>query len=141
MVSPFTSSSASATPASTAAAAVAADVPNLVPKMALGPEITAVIATPIRLENWMYTASPAGNWKVKKPNIIGINQSIIWFVCAERSSIAGIALIFCCPHIDAPTRIVSAKLKGAGAFWTRSTRSIPMNILSSGTLLAAGFHA
>jgi len=77
MTSPLFSSSAFETPASTAAAAVAADVPNLVPRRAPGPEITAVIATPIKLENRMYTARPAGNWKVKKPNIIGIIQSII----------------------------------------------------------------
>ena len=88
----------------------------------------------------MYTARPAGNWKVKKPNMIGIIQSIIWFVCADLASMDGIALIFCCAHIDAPTRIGKAKLNGAGAFWTRSTRSIPINMLSSGTSLAAGFH-
>ena len=89
----------------------------------------------------MYTASPAGNWNVKNPNMIGINHSIIWLVWADRSSIDGMALIFCCAHIDAPTRIGSAKLNGAGAFCTRSTRSIPINILPSGTSLAAGFHA
>jgi len=72
--------------------------------------------------------------------MIGIIQSIIWLVWADRASIEGMALIFCCAHIDAPTNIGSAKLNGAGAFWTRSTRSIPMNMLSSGTLLAAGFQ-
>jgi hypothetical protein len=35
---------------------------------------------PMRFENRMYTASPAGNWKVKNPNITGIIQSMIWFV-------------------------------------------------------------
>jgi len=140
MTSPLSSSSAPATLASTAAAAVAADVPNRVPKRAPGPEITAVIATPIKLENRMYTASPAGNWNVKNPNMIGISHSIIWLVWADRSSMEGMALIFCCAHIEAPTRIGSAKLNGAGAFWTRSTRSMPMNMLSRGTSLAAGFH-
>ena len=35
---------------------------------------------PARFENRMYTASPAGNWNVKKPNITGIIQSMIWLV-------------------------------------------------------------
>ncbi len=99
-----------------------------------------MIATPIRLEKRIYTASPAGNWNVKNPNMIGISHSIIWLVWADRASIDGMALIFCCAHIDAPTRIGRAKLNGAGAFDTRSTRSMPMNMLSSGTSLAAGFH-
>lgn len=84
--------------------------------------------------------SPAGNCRVKNPNIIGIIQSMIWFVCACRGSDVSGVIIFCWTHIEPPTSTGSAKLSGTGAYWTKSTRSIPANWLSSGTTARAGFH-
>lgn len=49
-------------------------------------------------------ANPLGKEKVKKPNIKGIIHNIILLVEDWRGSAVGIVVIFCCTHIDAPTR-------------------------------------
>ena len=71
---------------------------------------------PTMLEITQYNANPLGNDIVKKPNIIGIIHSIILFVDACRSSIAGMVVIFCINHIDNPTRIGIIGESGSARF-------------------------
>ena len=49
-------------------------------------------------------ARPLGNWKVKKVNIAGIIHSIMLLVDCCWGSAVGMVLIFCCTHMEAPTR-------------------------------------
>ena len=56
------------------------------------------------LDTIQYRASPLGNDVVKNPNISGIIHSIMRLVDSCLASIAGIVVIFCISHIDAPTR-------------------------------------
>ena len=95
---------------------------------------------PTRFENRMYTASPAGNWNVKNPNITGIIQSMIWLVWDWRGSVLRAVVIFCCTHMVAPTSIGSRNGYGCGAAWTRCTRFMPRKSLLSGMLPSDGFH-
>ena len=50
---------------------------------------------------------PIGKERVKKPSIKGIIQSIIVYVCCCCGSADGLDIIFCCTHVETPTRIGS----------------------------------
>ena len=67
---------------------------------------------------------------MKNPNMAGIIQSIILFVDACRSSAAGIVVIFCITHMDAPTK--TGITNGEGSGWARSSHR---NLLSIGITL------
>ena len=82
--------------------------------------------TPTKFENNIYKHKHDGNFNVKNPNIIGIIQSIILFVDACLSSIAGIVVIFCIKNIDPPTNIGSTTV-GSGL-----AKSSQKNVLSIG---------
>ena len=85
-------------------------------------------------EKKIYTAKPAGNCQVKTANIIGIIQSIISWVCCCLGSVDGDVVNFCCINIDNPTIRGRANCHGVGANCTKSTKSIPIKLLSNGTL-------
>jgi len=61
----------------------------------------------------------------KKPNISGIIHSIILFVEACLSSIAGIVVIFCINHIDTPTIIGKTGVESLAA---KSNHRNPLSI-------------
>lgn len=56
---------------------------------------------------------------MKNPNIMGIIQSIIRFVEAWLSLAAGMVVIFCITHMDAPTSI--GRMMGEGSGRARSS--------------------
>ena len=57
------------------------------------------------LEVTQKRASPLGNDKVRKANIMGISHSIMLLCVFCLGSAAGAITIFCCTHIEPPTRI------------------------------------
>ena len=65
---------------------------------------------------------------MKKPNITGIIHSIILFVDSWVSLVAGMVVIFCISHIDAPTRMGRTMGDGSG-----SAKFSQRNLLSRGT--------
>ena len=68
------------------------------------PVTNPCIIIPTKLDTTQYNASPLGKVVVKKPNIIGIIQSIIRLVCAWRGSAEGMVVVFCIRNMDTPTR-------------------------------------
>lgn len=83
---------------------------------------------PTTLETTQYTARPLGKFSVKKPNMMGIIQSIMRLVEAWRSSAVGIAVIFCMTHMETPTRTGIMTGDGSGR-----AKSIQRKELSMGT--------
>ena len=63
------------------------------------------ITIPIMFETTQNSASPLGNWRVKKANIRGIIHSIILLIDCCLGSADGTVDIFCKTHIVPPTRI------------------------------------
>ena len=63
---------------------------------------------------------------MKKPNMNGIIQSIIWLVDFWRGSMDTGILIFCMTHMDAPTNTAVGYPPG-------NVRSIHKNLLFRGT--------
>lgn len=61
------------------------------------------IIIPTKFETTQYSASPLGNVVVKKPNMMGIIQSIMRLVCACRGSADGMDVVFCIRNMDTPT--------------------------------------
>ena len=62
---------------------------------------------------------------VKKPNMMGIIQSIILLVCACRGSAEGMVVVFCIRNMDTPTRMGITGESGCA-------RSIHRNVLLMG---------
>ena len=91
------------------------------------PVINPWITIPTTLDTIQYRAKPLSKFKVKKPNIRGINQSIILLVDACWAVIDGMVVIFCISHIEAPTSTGSRILKGAGFSLENLARSIDRN--------------
>ena len=90
--------------------------------------INPCITIPTIFDTTQYRANPLGNDIVKKPNIIGIIHSIILFVEACRSSIAGMVVIFCIKNMEIPTNIGITTGEGSGL-----AKSIQINRLLIGT--------
>ena len=95
---------------------------------------------PAIFENIIYVANPAGKDKVKKPNITGIIQSIILFVCSCRGSELLNIETFCWANVVKATTIGKNIAKTVPACWTGLTKSIFKNLLFKGTLLITGFR-
>ncbi len=66
---------------------------------------------------------------VKNPNIIGIIQSIIRFVCAWRGSADGMDVVACMSHMDMPTRM-GITGNGSGCAKSSHRNELPMGITS-----------
>ena len=89
----------------------------------------------MRLDTTQYRASPLGKLRLKKPNMRGIIQSIMRLVDCCLGSAAGIVVIFCMSHIDAPTST------GSTGVLSGSARSSHRNELSRGIAsLTLGSH-
>lgn len=58
---------------------------------------------PMTLETIQYRDSPLGNDTAKKPSIIGIIHSIIFWLDCCRGSTVGVMVIFCCTQVEAAT--------------------------------------
>ena len=82
------------------------------------PVTNPCIIIPTILDTTQYNASPLGKVVVKKPNIIGIIQSIIRLVCAWRGSADGIVVVFCIRNMDKPT---STGITGRESGFARSS--------------------
>jgi hypothetical protein len=90
------------------------------------------------LETTQYRARPAGNPRVKNPNITGIIHCIIVFMDACLGSWGALVIIIlCCTHMDTPTSTGIRNLVGSG-----SARSIHRKPLFRGTAsCTAGIQA
>lgn len=85
------------------------------------------------METIQKRASPLGNCRAKKANIIGIIHSIIWPCCfCLASAVAGVT-IFCCTHIELPTRSGRTRVESGWARFSHR-KSLPsgMAVWSSG---------
>ena len=99
------------------------------------PVTNPCIIIPTKLDTIQYSAKPLGNVVVKKPNIIGIIQSIILLVEAWRGSAEGIVVVFCIRNIDTPTR---TGMTGSESGFARSShRKV---LLMGMTSLTPGSH-
>ena len=85
------------------------------------------------METIQYSARPLGKVVVKKPNIIGIIQSIMRFVCACRGSAEGMVVVFCIRNMDTPTRMGRAMGSGSARFSHRKALLMGMTSLTPGS--------
>ena len=78
---------------------------------------------------------------MKKPNMKGIIHSIIRLVDSVRGSIEGMAVIFCCAHMEAPTSTGISTVIRNPCLLTSRPRSSPMNDRFNGTSVSTnGSH-
>lgn len=70
------------------------------------------------------------------PNITGIIHCIIRFICICLGSVETVAIIFCCTHMDPPTRMGSITFVGSGS--ERSNQRKPL--LRGMAVWAPGSH-
>ena len=86
------------------------------------------------LDTTQYSASPLGNVVVKKPNISGIIQSIMRFVCAWRGSADGIEVVFCIKNMDTPTSTgITGSLSGCARSSHRNVLLIGITSFTPGS--------
>lgn len=98
------------------------------------PVMKPCMVMPITLDTTQYTARPAWNWVVKKPNISGIIHSIMRLVDSCRGSAAGIIVIFCIIHIDTPTSTgITGVASGSPRFIQRKRVSSGMDAFTQGS--------
>ena len=78
---------------------------------------------------------------MKKPNMKGIIHSIILLVDSVRGSIEGMAVIFCCAHMEAPTSTGMRTVIRKPCLLTSRPRSSPRNDRFRGTSVSTkGSH-
>ncbi len=84
------------------------------------------------LDTVQYRDRPIGNVKEKKPSIIGIINSIIFWLACCLGSAEGVVVIFCCTQVEAATNNGMMN-SGVPGLAPRSMLSMPKKLLFNGT--------